>query len=120
MLEELYNAYKNTKIDMCVRMRLLVKIEEFEIYDYMNRVNVKFTLLADMLHYSIHFTDNTNVIILILDLISKEMNVYNAIYVKERYTCCFTYALLSDLRLERHSKGKCNIELHKNETHKTR
>ena len=60
----------------------------------MNRVNVKFTLLADMLHYSIHFTDNTNVIILILDLISKEMNVHNAIYVKERYICCFTYALL--------------------------
>jgi hypothetical protein len=50
-----------------------------------------FTLLESMLRYSINFTDNTNVIIDILVLISKEMN---AVRVTERYTSCFTYALL--------------------------
>ena len=55
---------------------------------------VQFTLLKAMLQYSINFTDNTNVIIDILDLISKEMNVHKAICVKERYTYCFTYAVL--------------------------
>ena len=97
MLEEFYNAYKKNKLDVYIPTMRLVTIqsERDRFYEeYMNFENVKFTLLEYMLQYSINFIDNTNVIIHILDLISKEMNVHNPICVKERYTRCFTYALL--------------------------
>jgi hypothetical protein len=79
-------------------MRWLVTEESGKYYYPSNAYHpsseqVQFTLLKAMLQYSINFTDNTNVIIDILDLISKEMNVHKAICVKERYTYCFTYAV---------------------------
>jgi len=84
MLEELYNAYKNNKVDVYIRMRWLQTRLSQEYYVYHRShpsVKVQFTLLEAMLRHSINFTDNTNVIIDILDLINKVMNVYNAICV---------------------------------------
>ena len=99
MLEELYKSYQNSKLDFYIRMRWLVTRESGKYYCHSNAYHpssepVQFTLLKSMLRYSINFTDNTNVIIHILDLISKEMNVHSTVCVKERYTCCFTDALL--------------------------
>jgi hypothetical protein len=100
MLKELYNAYKNSKLDVYIRMRWLVTRESDKYYchscaDDPLSGQVQFTLLEAMLRYSINFTDNTNVIKHILGLINKERNVHSAICVKERYRCCFTYALLA-------------------------
>jgi hypothetical protein len=55
MLEELYNAYKNSRLDMYLHMRRLVQMQDNEDRYFAYEKEKPFTLLESMLRYSINF-----------------------------------------------------------------